>query len=120
MSDEALEFFGKTIMSEIRDPSIDYWEAMINGHMKGDRSRQVQNLLMDFEPEQIRTLLALLPLIVDSTIFYLLWMLEQKKSITVTIKLQEVLTNDIANDSDGLAGELSGWASLYSQHDYTP
>jgi hypothetical protein len=119
MSDDkqALDFFGKVLMSKIRDEAIDDWERIFQGKMNDDESKKVFEELKSFNPKQVQFIIDLLPKIVDTTLHHLLWTLEQEEDINVLVKLEENKYLNIREISDGLTGELyteDGWISRFS------
>jgi len=119
MSDDkqALDFFGKVLMSRIRDEAIDHWERIFQGKMNDEDSQKVFEELRFFNPKQVQFIIDLLPKIVDTTLHHLLWTIEQEEDINILVKLEEDKYLDIRQISDGLAGELyteDGWISRFS------
>ncbi|MGG4443728.1 epimerase [Brevibacillus fortis] len=121
MSKKALDFFGEALMSKVRDEAIIHWDYVTNGKMKGEHSEQIYNQLSEFTPEQRELVQRMIPKVVNTTLHYLLWMLEQEEAIDVAVKLESEEVESIREISDGLTGELyteDGWFERFSKQRY--
>ena len=119
MSKKALDLFGKILIQRIRDETIEEWYETVDGKKKGITAEKIQKLLASFNDEQLDVLRQLIPEIVDTTLHYLLWTLEQENSINVSVEIGGEMSPSIRDVSDGLAGELyseDGWIAKYSKY----
>ncbi|TAA72665.1 epimerase [Planococcus salinarum] len=114
---EALDFFGKVLIEQVRDESIEDWERILGGKMKDEESQQLFNEVQSLHSEQLQLIMKLIPKVVDSTLHHFLWTLEQEEEVNIVITLEEENPINIRENSDGLAGELyteDGWISRFS------
>lgn len=115
---EALDYFGRVLMKEVRDRAIRGMDMTLSGHMKGESAERIRKALRKFSVEDIEALKWLLPQVVDSTIHHMLWTLERYEDIIVTVQVGSELGKSLAEISDGLCGEMEGedgWIALYSK-----
>jgi len=121
MGNPYLDKFGKTLMSKVRDSAIRNWDMILDGRMKGDMANNIRQELSTFSDEQRELVYRLIPNIVDTTLHYLLWAIEQEHSIEVIQSLDNNDRADVAEISDGLPGELytkEGWIERFSTQRY--
>lgn len=117
MSQELLDRFGKLLMTRVRDKSITEWEKILSGQMKDAGSEVIRKQTEVFGPEQMQIFLRILPEIVDTTLHYLLWAVEQERSVDIVAKDVNGVARSLREVSDGLAGELyseQGWIARFS------
>lgn len=115
MSDN-LQEFGELFINDVRDNTIETFEKMFDGRMKGLTAEKVREKIEILDKEQKAIALWLISKVVDQCMHNILYMLEEREQI----KLLYNETN-IAEKSDGLAGELyteDGWIEIYSQKKY--
>jgi hypothetical protein len=120
MSEKHLDTFGEILIKKVRDVTIHNWDNIIDGKMKGQRSKEIREKLSIFNDEQIEVLKELFPMVVDSTLHHLLWTLEQEDGIKLSVEVDQKV-NSIRDISDGLAGELyteDGWIMRFSEKRY--
>ncbi|HEX5745173.1 MAG TPA: hypothetical protein VFZ09_02955 [Archangium sp.] len=98
-------------MTRVRDESIEQWDGLIAGQLKGNTAARVNELLAGWSDEQRAVLNALVPAIVDTTLHHLLWTIEQEE----TVSLSMIEGPQLRDVSDGLAGDLIGWKKRYSK-----
>ncbi len=111
-----LESFGKVFIDEVRDNTIDIFEKMFDGRMKGLTSQIVQEKISVFDEQQKDTVLWILSKAVDQSMHNMLFMIEEHEEINIIYD-----TEDIEERSDGLSGELyteDGWIEKYSNKPY--
>ena len=121
MNQKTLDLFGRILIQRIRDEAIEEWYDILNGKKKGVTAKKIQKLLTSFDEEQLDVLRQIIPEIVDTTLHYLLWTLEQENSINVFVEINGEMNSNIRDVSDGLAGELyseDGWIAKYSKYKY--
>lgn len=115
---EALDKFGRVLMTQVRDATISDWHKLVTGNMKGERAQQIRAMFTSFSSEQRNVLLSLVPEVVDTVLHHLLWTLERVDDVRLAVKTTEGEVASIREQSDGLAGELystNGWIARYSR-----
>lgn len=118
MSKQALEFFGRTLMEEVRDQVIEEFERIRSGKMKGRMAERLRAQLEE-HPGSGEILDEVIPLVVDSTMHSVLEMLDQQSPhLRLLVENPERTAADVSAVSDGLAGELygEGWILKFSRH----
>lgn len=116
MSKKALDAFGGLLMARVRDESITEWQMIVNGHMKGDRAKKIQERVASSADRELVE--AIVPQIVDSVLHHVLSLFEQEQQLTIAIRVGNELVPSLREASDGLAGELyssEGWISRFSK-----
>jgi hypothetical protein len=111
MADPALEEFGNILMKRVRDESIEQWDGLIAGKLKGNTAARVKELLANCTDEQREVLKTLVPAIIDTTLHHLLWTIEQEKAVCLSMRGSPQL-RDL---SDGLPGDFVDWKTRYSK-----
>ncbi|WP_438498559.1 epimerase [Paenibacillus sp. IHBB 3054] len=123
---DMLNKFGKMLISQVRDETIEQWERILSGQVKSKRALKIYSeIQLEFD-EQAKTLVTnLLTQAVDSTLHNFLYMCEQEDNIDIIFKDDEDGGNveeiNIKEVSDGLSGELyteDGWILSYSTKPY--
>lgn len=123
---DMLNKFGKMLISQVRDETIEQWERILSGQVKSKRALEIYSeIQLEFD-EQAKTLVTnLLTQAVDSTLHNFLYMCEQEDNIDIIFKDDEdggyVEEINIKEVSDGLSGELyteDGWILSYSTKPY--
>jgi len=120
MSENGLDYFGKILISEVRDRTITNWDMILNGKMKGITAQKVREELSGFSDDNLEVLRWLIPKITDTSLHNLLGMVEQNNEIKIEIYDGEI-KKDITQLSDGLEGELytdDGWIKRFSKERY--
>src|SRR5262249_40519752 len=122
-SDEGvLDFFGKWIMQQVRDPSIAGADRIIDGHSIAAYKPLSDELKTSLTQEQRNLVKRLVPEIVDLMLHHLLWSVEQTSTIEVDVHADNTTVSNIVEISDGLSGELygsKGWTHRFSrERDY--
>ena len=113
MSNKELEFFGKALVREVRDRSIDDWNLLIEKEMHG--WEEVLSHIEGKTPEQAVKNVA--PMLVDKVLHNLLFLIDTSSEIKLSYKCNDGKFVDLADESDGLAGELptkDGWIKRFS------
>lgn len=111
-----LERFGEVFINEIRDNTIETYEKIFDGSMKGVTAQNVRDKISVFDEQQKNIALWLLSKVVDQCIHNMLFMLEEYKEIEVLYDAE-----NIVEISDGLSGELyteDGWIKKYSKKNF--
>lgn len=118
MSKAALDFFGRLLMTKVRDEAISDWKMIVDGRMKGDRALRLRQILAPFSEEQLRVFLSLVPEVVDTVLHHLLWTFEQEDNIRLGVTAGNQEIPNLKDVSNGLSGELpsdDGWIARYSK-----
>ena len=113
---EVLDRAGRFI-AKIRDDSIDEWDRTLAGKMLADDAQEIFSRVRSFSPEQMETLRWLLPQVVDSVLYDVLFAIESNEEFRLVAKTGEDC-RDLAKISDGLATELQtkdGWIVRFSR-----
>jgi hypothetical protein len=118
LNEAALTTFGQWLMTEVRDSTIEHWTMILSGKMGGIKAEEVQRELANWGKNERTALEALVPKVVDTTLHYLLFGLEQISHIKVSVQTSSGEVSNIAEVSDGLAGEVygtKGWIARFSK-----
>jgi hypothetical protein len=118
MTEGALDKFGELLMTRIRDAAIVDWDKIVDGKMKDAVSQRVARAVADLGPDAKGVIRQLIPQIVDTTLHHLLWTLEQEPSLHVTVENDDGDPVDVAEESDGLTGDLYDWLPRFSTQRY--
>ena len=113
-----LDALGEILMTQVRDKAIGDWDRIIDGRMKGRTADKIRAELDAASADASAVLRKMIPRIVDTTLHYLLWTLEQEHSLTLSIEADGETSPNIREESDGLSGELygtRGWLCRFSQ-----
>ena len=113
--EDVLNEFGKILITEVRDGTIDSMNKMIDGTMKGTTAKLIRKKIAILNNEQIEILKWLIPEIVDFSLDSMLFMFEGHPDLQLVF--QGV---DLKEVSDGLSGELyteDGWIQKFSEYD---
>lgn len=114
---QSLIDFGKTLIREVRDKTIDEFEKLGAGEMKGVYGEYYRNLISSFGKSELEIINEIVTDVVDRTLHNFLWMLEQSPDFTVAAVQLDAPRIDLVELSDGLSGELyseRGWISIFS------
>jgi hypothetical protein len=117
---EALDQFGATLIREVRDQSIMDWDMLLDNKMKGARAERLRQFLASLHSEELHALRRLVPQVVDTTLHYLLLMIEET-GLRVSVQMPSGELQDLKEISDGLPGELysdQGWIARFSKERY--
>lgn len=109
-----LDYFGKILIENVRDRSINQMELRINGRMKDEDSKKIYSRIQQLNKEQVELIEEMIPKIIDLTLHNMLFMFEQYPEIKLLIE-----KDDLNEESDGLAGELyteDGWIERFSKN----
>jgi len=118
MDDEnALSRLGKMIANEVRDQVIRDWDRILDGSLKGATATKVREDLAESDGDASKAISQVLPRIVDATVHNFLWMFEENESLALKVRDRNGSEVNIAEESDGLTGELygpNGWIARFS------
>lgn len=112
-----LDYFGKILMQDVRDESIEHWEGVLKGEFNDLNSKIIFKKINHLSSEDKKELMCLITQVVDITLHNFLWTVEQNGKINIIVTKDYDDNGDIKSISDGLAGELyseDGWKSIYS------
>jgi len=116
MSNPALDKFGELLIKSVRDKAARDWERIINGETKGKTAQAVMHQIGSFNTEQREVLIKLVPQIIDTVLYHLLFTAEQEQNLKLIMRCDDNEQN-LKEISDGLAGELygtQGWIARFS------
>ena len=111
-----LEIFGEIFIDEVRDNTIEIFEKIFSGEMKGLTAKCIQDKIKIFNEEQKDTMLCIISKAIDQCMHNILFMLEEHQELKILYD-----TENIVEESDGLSGELyteDGWIKKYSKKLY--
>lgn len=111
-----LENFGEIFINEVRDNTLETFEKMFDGRMKGLTAQNVRDKILIFDEQEKSILLWLLSKTVDQCMHNMLFMLEEHEEVEMLYAGE-----NIVEESDGLSGELyteDGWIEKYSKKVY--
>jgi hypothetical protein len=109
-----LDLFGRILMENVRDRSIDRFDQIKIGALKSKNAIELHELLKSFDSSQLEVLEKLVVEAIDNSIYNTLDMFEQHSSEIEIFMLGKNLTSI----SDGLPGELftsDGWIDRFSK-----
>jgi GH25 family lysozyme M1 (1,4-beta-N-acetylmuramidase) len=118
---DILDKFGKYLIREVRDRTLEINELIMQGNM-GSRENQALYKLTENLSDEIKVIINKYILKnVDSTLHYFLWLIEQHDDLDLTYYTdeQKLSPYSLKEISDGLCGELyteDGWIAKYSQY----
>jgi hypothetical protein len=118
MPQEDLDKFGALLMHRVRDVSISEMDQGLKGKAKDIISKRLRDILTAKDLEVDDKILKMVPLIVDTTLHYVLWMFESEEELTISIRTSPQSVENIVELSDGLSGELyssEGWVARFSE-----
>ena len=111
-----LENCGEIFISEVRDNTLETFEKMFDGSMRGVTAEKVRDKISIFDEQEKSILLWLLSKAVDQCMYNMLFMLEEHQEVEMLYAGE-----NIVEESDGLTGELyteDGWIEKYSKRVY--
>ncbi len=113
-----LDAFGKLLMEEVRDYSLERAKNIINGEVKAPELIQLSNKITNMNEHELSIIKELINENTNNVIFNFLNLLEQNEDILKLIYINEKNEeHNIVDLSDGLAGELfteDGWIEKFS------
>lgn len=116
---EAIDKFGKVLMNDLRDKSIDFFELLVERKWKAPSLQKLQTDLQTFNEEQIEIIRRIIIRSVDSGIHDFLFKLQEQADFDNGIEIT-VQGINIISASDGLHGELfteDGWYAKFSKYE---
>lgn len=108
-----LEEFGKIFISDVRDNTIDTFNKIFNGTMKGMTAEKVQSLINNFSEDEREKVQEVIKIAIDQCLHNILFMAEEHADIELKCN-----GGNLIEESDGLSGELyteDGWIQKYSK-----
>ncbi len=117
MSEDVLDQFGTLLMEWVRDWSIENLDSIIRGKVKGREQKALKKLFETLPSGSQDALERLVPIAVDTTLHYFLWLIEENPNIDLVMKTPDGIQS-VKNESDGLSGELytsNGWIAKFSK-----
>ena len=116
MAHPILDEFGRRLIGEVREETVSDWQMIISGQMKGERAERIRAELGQLGGGASSIIEKIVPEVVDSVLHHLLRWLEEDDDFTVTGEVARQRIDDLAEESDGLAGELyteAGWIARF-------
>ncbi len=118
MANGALDMFGAVLMRRVRDVAIREVDRAIRGDQRSSGGRRIQVLLKHSNSDSRELLMQFVPMVVDITLHYVLWMFEDERALKVSLDTASGNVPSLRDISDGLSGELyspKGWIARFSQ-----
>jgi hypothetical protein len=118
---KALDELGSLLVRKVRDQSIIHWDLILNGSMKGETALRARKKLTDLRPDQREAVAEIVSQVVDTTLHYLLVMIEETDVLTVAVEVEPGRILGLREISDSLPGELyspQGWIHRFSKQRY--
>jgi hypothetical protein len=119
MSKEVLDQFGKLVIKYVRDWSIDETSKLVHGKQKSCKKSELDKYLASLPSETKNAIDRFIPVVVDTTLHYFLFLIEGNPNLDLIMKSQDGI-HSIKKESDGLSGEIytdMGWIEQYSSHE---
>lgn len=116
---EILDHFGKVLMKEVRDQTIDFMHRFIAERMKSEECKELHKEVQSFSQEQIETLKKFINHAVDSTLFNFFCMISWKEEFDLVMYDKDQKPISLEKISDELRGELfteEGWIEMFSKY----
>ena len=118
MNKTLLDEFGKRLIQNVRDRTILRWKKILSGQMKAEQCIQTRSHLISIceNAEELSDILV--PEVAESMLFHLLQWLDEEEQFRIAGEIDQQKTENLAEDSDGFAGELfteDGWISRFGQ-----
>jgi hypothetical protein len=113
-----LDIVGQLLMTQVRDRSIEDWERILDGRMKGQTAERVRRELTGTGDEALELLSRTVPRVVDTVLYHVLRTLEHDQTLKLSVEVDGKFTPCVSEVSDGLSGELygeRGWIRKFSQ-----
>ncbi len=121
LSEPTLDAFGALLMEQVRDRAIQEADVSISHGSKVAHRAWLNNLVESVDAQQRDALHRLIPVIVDVTLHYLLWTLEEWDTVQVSMRTETGATPDIRTLTVGeLQGYLYEWIPRFSKQRYDP
>ncbi|HKB40580.1 MAG TPA: hypothetical protein VKD72_29410 [Gemmataceae bacterium] len=112
------EKFGAFVVAKLHDASIDFFDRLAQGHWKAPRLQALQAALATFTDEQRAIVRRSVLAVLETGLHNFLTALDEARYCGEGIAVV-VDGCDIAEQSDGLSGELygeTGWLARYRKH----
>ena len=116
---EALDKFGRLLVERGRDSTIQQWDNIVEGRSKAPIRKKWGDNFARLSPEAQEFVHAIIPEIVDSTLHYMLWMLEDPYiGVKMSVETSQGIVPDINEISPSLGGHPFseyGWIARFSK-----
>lgn len=116
---EKLDEFGRQLMENVRDDTLDFHHALNRRQIKSERGLRLANLISKMGSENADSLDEIVINTVDNLLHRFLFMIETTDHLEVVYVDESGEAIPLSQISDGLAGELyseDGWIEKYSSH----
>jgi len=119
---EALNDFGKILISDVRDPAIDTFLRIANKQARAPAEIDLQKMLEVFDDKQMEAVRKIVFCSIDDMLHNFLWMIEQhEENIELNYNGDDgQKMSNLRDISDGLSGELyseDGWIARFSEYE---
>jgi len=121
MDTTILDDFGKILMNQVRDMSVQEYEAIADGSVRAPRLKELSQRLMSLSDKELLLVNDVVMEVIDNVLFNLLNTLEEEEDEKLNLLYydKEEIPHNIVKLSDGLAGELfteDGWIYKFSKY----
>jgi len=120
---KATAHFGRTLIASVRDYVIHELDRMVDEGLTQEDDEDSRALMAKLGPEAKTLLKRVIPMFVDTTLHYVMFMFEHPTHhgirISVTMKDGEIFP-DLNAVSDGLAGDLVAWIHAFAKERHKP
>ena len=116
--EKELDKFGKFLIENLYDKGLDSFEKLANGNVNAESKQALQEKLEMFTPNQLEIVKNVVSTVLTTSMHDFLFALAERSDFDGDIEII-VDNKNIAEDSDGLQGELfseDGWLQKFSQH----
>jgi hypothetical protein len=116
---KVLDEFGKLLMQQVRDYSIQGCIGVINGDKRNPAYREIAEMMDELNQDQKDLILQFSAKIVNGVLFDFFELLSWKHKEFKLLAISEETSYDLSKISDGLYGEMlgkKGWVERFSEY----
>jgi len=120
ISNKHLARLGRLIVEQVRDTTIQQWDRKVDDDLRGE-SPEARALVSGLGPDGKKLLREIIPEVVDTTLHYMMFLLEQGDfhGLTLALTTEDGDTcPNVSEVSDGLSGDLLSWTPAFSKQRY--
>lgn len=122
MQSAELDGFGKELMTRVRDRALQEIDGLVSGGSRAPLYAGLRDKISTLPDAERRFLFEICTLAIDQSLFEMLnYIDESQEKVEVRYRsLDDTSWLSIAQESDGLSGELygdNGWVAKYSKYD---
>ena len=121
MSDvDELERFGERFIAQVRDNTLDYYLALVEGRMKAPDDVRISERLDELNPEKKEFIKEVVTRMIDNSLHNFLYLFEAEEGFKLVSQDDDDREYNLNEVSDGLCGELysdEGWIEKHSSYE---